>query len=182
VTEFQDFRECERMMEARALEIIQRTFLRLQKDQRDIDAQSTLTFYSRLAGSIYPSTVLTAKNLQAAVNTVTGGSEGLLAEILDIYLELRSVGFANQDEFDAWVKWIAGAYFGGRSQFSILDDDFLSGLPTRDGVRELLTNNPWALVFLIFPRVSLVTAADIRGNVSITIKRGNIPVEVPDGD
>lgn len=177
-----DYRECELAMEERALEIIQRVFVRLQRDPADADAQNQIQFFSRLTGTPHPATVLTPKNLADTLSFVSGGSEQLVTEVLNCYLELRAVAFADVSVFDGWVTNVTKSYTQFGSDKSVLDSDFLRGLPTVSMAQSTLQANPWALVFLVFPRINLVTAADSRGNITITIKRKQLAGDPEIGD
>lgn len=161
------FTQINQRLEERAFQIWYRVALAARETP---EAAHDFDLVRRIATQVSPSQVFVGRNLPTALQAVTGGGVESITTILDWDRELRACCFDCSSDWIGWVSEVSEIYgiavYGG----SVLPDSFTQTLPSPSVVRDLLLANPWALVFLVFPKLT-ASIFQTPKDVTVTFKR-----------
>lgn len=156
-----------RLLATRAFEIWHRTAE--QSKQGDV---ATLEFdlMNRINSTTNLALYLSGEDAGRVLQSVTGGAVPLITAIVNWSIEMRASVFPDQKSWEDWCTHIASIYTDGNNNASQLPEAFRKTLAQSGKAKDILLANPWLVVFIAFPMVSVnVTVA--HKNVTVTFKR-----------
>lgn len=168
------YTEINRRLEERAFQI----WYRVALDARENPVSAhEFDLIRRLASQVSPSQLFVGRNLALALSEVTGGGVESITTILDWERELRSSCFNDRNAWEAWCETTGEIYGAPSKGTSILPESFSQSMPSAFIVSSTLNANPWAMVFLVFAKLT-ASIFQTPKDVTVTFKRFNrLPAE-----
>lgn len=156
-----------RLLATRAFEIWHR--IAEQSKQGDV---ATLEFdlLHRINSTTNLSLYLSAEDAGRVLQSVTGGAVPLITAIINWSIEMRASVFPDQESWETWCGHIASIYTDNNNSNSQLPETFRKTLAQTGKAKDILLSNPWLVVFIAFPMVSVNVTVGHK-NVTVTFKR-----------
>lgn len=156
-----------RLLATRAFEIWHRTAE--QSKQGDVATQE-FDLMNRINSTTNLALYLSGEEAGGVLKAVTGGSVPLITAIVNWAIEMRASVFPTKEAWESWCEHIAAIYEDTNSGTSQLPEAFRKTLTQSGKAKNILMANPWLVVFIAFPMVSVNTTVAHK-NITVTFKR-----------
>lgn len=156
-----------RLLATRAFEIWHRI---AEQSKREDVASQEFDLLSRINSNTNIALFLSGEEAARILNAVTGGAVSAITSIINWSIEMRASVFPDQAAWEEWCGYIASIYEQNNTQASQLPEVFRKTLTQSGKAKDILLANPWLVVFIAFPMVSVGTTVSHK-NLVVTFRR-----------